>query len=321
MSAVGEWLRGMWLAALLASLLLAVPAAHAQSAAAQPNAAEPNSAEQQPLPWQQGPLHVDLGHDLSLDLSERHMFLAKDPAAKLLEQMGSFYHENLLGVAASPEEGSDWFVVIRYEDEGHVADDEKIDADDLLSSLREGNEEGNTERKQRGFQPLTLEGWAEPPHYDPARHQLVWALIVSDPEGKSVNYNTRVLGRRGFASLNLVTDPERLQANKPAAAALLAGTSFGAGARYEDFDASSDKSAEYGLAGLIAAGAGVGATKLIKIGLLAKFWKLILAALIAGKKVILLALVGAGAYLKKLLGERKAAESVKPTDAGAGPNP
>jgi len=120
-----------------------------------------------------------------------------------------------------------------------------------------------------------------------------------------VNYNTRVLGRRGYASLNLVTDPEQLAGFKPEAAVLLSGIHFAAGARYEDFDAKSDKTAEYGLAGLIAAGAGLGAAKLVKIGLLAKFWKLALAALIAGKKVIVLALAGLAAYLKRLFGARK----------------
>jgi uncharacterized membrane-anchored protein len=144
--------------------------------------------------------------------------------------------------------------VIRYDAEGYIEDDETIDADELLTSLREGLDAASEERVERGFQALSLDGWAEPPHYDRAQHHLVWALILGDADGKSVNYNTRVLGRRGFASLNLVTDPAALAAYEPEAAKLLASTRFAAGARYEDFDASSDKTAAYGLAGLIAAG-------------------------------------------------------------------
>jgi uncharacterized membrane-anchored protein len=132
----------------------------------------------------------------------------------------------------------------------------------------------------------------------------VWALVVSDPDGKSVNYNTRILGRRGFVSVNLVTDPDKLGAFKHHATALLGGTGFGTGARYEDFDASTDKVAEYGLAGLVMAGAGLGAAKLAKVGLLAKFSKVIIAAVIAGKKFIVIALLALGALAKKLFAKK-----------------
>jgi uncharacterized membrane-anchored protein len=271
--------------------------------------AAPESDAAPHLPWQLGPLHTELGHELSLDLNERYMFLARDPAVKLLERMGNFYNEGVLGLATSTDVAGEWFVVLRYDEEGYVKDDEKIDADDLLKALRDGVGEANAQRKEKGFQALALDGWAEPPHYDSSVHHLVWGLIVSDASGKSVNYNTRVLGRRGYASLNLVTDPDKLAGFKPEAAVLLSGTHFAAGSRYEDFDAKSDKTAEYGLAGLIAAGAGLGAAKLVKIGLLAKFWKLVVAALIAGKKLLVLALAGIGAYLKKLFGARKQSDS------------
>jgi uncharacterized membrane-anchored protein len=263
-----------------------------------------SAAPEEPSPWQQGPAKVDLGHQVSLDLTAAYAFLPKEPAAKVLETNGSFYHDNLLGLVASADHSGDWFAVLRYDDEGYVKDDEEVDAEELLSSMREGNEQANEERKQRGFKPLTLEGWSDPPRYDKSQRHLVWALIVSDPDGKSVNHNTRILGRRGFVSLNLVTDPARLGEFKPHATALLAGTRFGTGARYEDFDASTDKVAEYGLAGLVMAGAGLGAAKLAKLGLLAKFSKVALAALIAGKKFIVLGLIALAALAKKFLGKK-----------------
>jgi len=296
---------GFWgtLWALLVTLLVVwAPPARADEPE---SGADPESDAAPHLPWQVGPLHTELGHELSLDLNERYMFLARDAAIQLLERMGNFYNDGVLGLATSTDVAGEWFVVIRYDEEGYVKDDEQIDADDLLKSLRDGVDEVNGQRKEHGFQALALDGWAEPPRYDSSVHHLVWGLIVSDAGGKSVNYNTRVLGRRGYASLNLVTDPEQLAGFKPEAAVLLSGIHFAAGARYEDFDAKSDKTAEYGLAGLIAAGAGLGAAKLVKIGLLAKFWKLALAALIAGKKVIVLALAGLAAYLKRLFGARK----------------
>ena len=94
-------------------------------------------------------------------------------------------------------------------------------------------------------------------------------------------------------------------------------TTFGAGARYEDFDGKTDKVAEYGLAGLVLGGAGVAAAKLVKVGILAKFSKVILAALIAGKKVIIGLAVALVAILKKIFTGRK----VEPVPAGGPPPP
>lgn len=47
--------------------------------------------------------------------------------AGLLEN-GSFHNENLLGMVVSKEEKAPWAVVIRYDDEGYIKDDEKLDA-------------------------------------------------------------------------------------------------------------------------------------------------------------------------------------------------
>jgi uncharacterized membrane-anchored protein len=297
-------------AALVAALsfspsIAAAPAAAASGAPA-PSAAEPGSAEDgnEASLWQAGPSHVDLGHDIALDLPVAYAFLPKEPAAKALEANGSLYNENLLGIIAGADHGSDWFVVLRYDAEGYVKDDESVDADEILSGLKEGTEEANEERKKRGFSPLTIDGWAEAPRYDKAQHHLVWALLVSDPEGKSVNFNTRILGRHGFVSLNLVTEPTQLSAFKPHAASLLAVTKFSNGARYEDFDSKTDKVAEYGLAGLVMAGAGLGAAKLVKLGLLAKFWKVLLAVVIAGKKFIVVAVIAIGVFLKRLFAKK-----------------
>jgi uncharacterized membrane-anchored protein len=280
------------------------------AASGDPVTPEPaTSAAPTPSPWRKGPTELDLGHEIQLSLSERHAFLPKEPASKVLEANGNLHNENVLGLVASADQGTDWFVVLEYLAEGYVKDDDAIDADDLLSDLREGNDAANEERKERGFTALTLDGWADPPHYDKGEHHLVWALIVSDPSGKSVNHNTRVLGRHGYVSLTLVTDPSKLAAYKPEAKTLLTGTHFKSGARYADFDSSKDKVAEYGLTGLVAAGAGLGAAKLVKIGLLAKFWKLILIAVVSGKKFIVLGLIALGALVKKWLDRNRGIET------------
>jgi uncharacterized membrane-anchored protein len=276
------------------------PAAQAQEA---PSDDEPSPSEPR-LPWQNGPTKVDLGHELALDLKGEHRFLASGPAAKVMEKMGNFHNDNLLGVVTS-RSGEDWFAVLRYEAEGYIKDDETIDANELLSAIREGTDEANKERVEKGFKALRIDGWSEAPRYEKAAHHLVWALEVSDDEGKSVNYNTRILGRRGYVSINLVTSPQELAGFKPQASVLLASTKFSNGARYEDFDSKTDKVAEYGLAGLVLGGAGLAAAKLVKVGLLAKFSKVIIAALIAGKKAIIAAAIAVVALVKKFFGQKK----------------
>jgi uncharacterized membrane-anchored protein len=257
-------------------------------------------------PWKPGPAKIELGHELTLDLPGSDIFLGMPDAAKLLEKNGSFRNEDLLGVVTSPEADGDWFAIIRYDDGGYVKDDEKIDADELLKAFREGQEEANKERTLRGFSALSIEGWSELPRYDRAVHHLVWAITVSSVDnGKSVNFNTRVLGRKGYVSINLVTAPEKLAQYKSSAAALLSATTFKGGSRYEDFNEKTDKVAEYGLIGLILGGAGLGAAKLVKVGLLAKFGKVILAALVAGKKLVLVAFAAVAAFFKKIFGGKK----------------
>jgi uncharacterized membrane-anchored protein len=286
------------------------PLASAAASAAPPSH-EPEPPPENRLPWKEGPTKVDLGHELDLDLPEPYVFLGMPEAGRVLEKLGNFHNETLVGVVASKNDDSDWFVTIRYENEGFIKDDEEIKSDEILEAIREGTEEGNKERVERGFKELHVEGWAEPPRYERGLHHLVWALNARSVDGVSVNFNTRVLGRHGYVAVNLVTDPDKLAGNKPVAAALLAATSFRPGARYGDFNEKTDKVAEYGLIGLVMGGAGLGAAKLVKVGLLAKFGKVILAALIAGKKFVVLLFLGAGAFLKRIFSGKSAA---KPTD-------
>jgi hypothetical protein len=61
------------------------------------------------------------------------------------------------------------------------------------------------------------------------------------------------------------------------------------------------------------AGAGLGAAKLIKLGLLAKFSKVIIGLLIAGKKLVVAALIAIGVGVKKFFGGRSKSAEGGPT--------
>ncbi len=76
--------------------------------------------------------------------------------------MGMFHNENLLGVITSQAD-EEWFATIRYEDEGFIKDEESINADEILSAIKEGTEEANKERVEKGFKALRIDGWSDPP--------------------------------------------------------------------------------------------------------------------------------------------------------------
>lgn len=189
-----------------------------------------------------------------------------------------------------------WAVVLTYSDDGHVSDDEaaKIDYSQLLKEMQETTQANNEERKEAGYPGITLVGWAEQPHYDQATHKLYWAkrlMFEGDPE-ETLNYCIRVLGRSGVLQLNVVASVSQLGEINKHVPELLAMVDFHDGQKYHNFDPKMDKVAVYGLGALIAGNVAA------KAGL----FKVILAAVLAMKKFLILALVALGGFVKKLLG-------------------
>jgi uncharacterized membrane-anchored protein len=231
----------------------------------------------------QAEAHFRLGSDFR--------YLEKADARKVLEQLwGNPPDDTVLGliVPAKPtllEDGS-WAVVITYSDEGYVSDEDaaKIDYDEMLADMKDGTKEENAARKEAGYGAVDLVGWAVPPRYDGASKKLYWAqeLAFEGNQDHTVNYDIRVLGRRGYLSLNAVAGMSELPVVQTGMQQLLTMTEFDAGARYADFDESTDKVAAYGVAALIGGGLAAKAGLFAKLGLiLAKFWKLLLIGIIA----------------------------------------
>jgi uncharacterized membrane-anchored protein len=238
---------------------------------------------------QHGPAEIKLASQALFKLPEKFVFVPKNEAAQIMHAYGNRTGDDFLG-AIFPQAQENWFVILRFVQEGYIKDDDAKhwDAGDMLASFKEGTEEGNKERRARGIPEIEIIDWAEKPRYDVATHQLVWAMSsrekgAPDSAGKGINYNTYTLGREGYISMNLVTDLAAIERHKPVAKTLLAGLSFEDGKRYADFNGSTDKIAAYGLAALVG---GVAAKKLgllAVIGVfLAKFWKVIVVAVAAG---------------------------------------
>ena len=151
-----------------------------------------------------------------------------------------------------------WGVVVTYEDEGYVSDKEasKMDFDKMLKDMQRATLQANEVREEAGYESIELVGWANSPHYDALEHKLHWAeeLKFGDIEENILNYNIRVLGRRGYLNLNVIGNIDQLSEIETQIPDILQAVSFTEGSRYEDFNSSTDKLAKYGVAGLIAGG-------------------------------------------------------------------
>jgi uncharacterized membrane-anchored protein len=294
--------RAAWLRlAVAAAALLAATAAQAQGKADAEIEAAFEAAKQTAV---QGPSDVKLADQAALKLPEGFVYVPPAEGKRIMAAMGNRVGAGLLGlVFPADDPDANWFVVMSYVDSGYIRDDDAKDwnADELLANLKSGTEEANKDRTARGIPEMEVLGWVEAPRYDAATHRLVWSAATKDKSepGTSpggVNYNTYALGRQGYISLNLVTEYATIAKDKPLAHRLLGALEFNTGRRYADFDSSTDRVAEYGLAALVGGFAakklGLFATLAV---LLAKFWKV---AAIAG--------VGLVAGLGKLLARKKA---------------
>jgi uncharacterized membrane-anchored protein len=193
--------------------------------------------------------------------------------------------------------GSDcWAFIVEYDDMGYVKDDDadKIDYADMLKQLQEGEVEENKERTKAGYPSVHMVGWAEQPFYDKERKVLHWAKEIDfagNPE-HTLNYNVRVLGRKGVMVLNAVGGIGQLAEIKQTISGVLGSVTYSEGSRYTDFNPSMDNVAAVGIGGLVAG------KVLAKVGffaIIAKFGK-----------IIFLAIAGFGAgvwqWIKKKMG-------------------
>jgi uncharacterized membrane-anchored protein len=266
---------------LSAAILLATAAVPLFSA--EPTAEDKAyTAKYQSLPWVKAPAKVVIADSAALSLNDSAQYLNKDGTDQLLKLTGNLPEDNSYTIAAK---NGNWFAVYSFDPMGYVKDDEKIDADALLKSMRENESAANEERKAQGLPELNITGWAVPPHYDPKTHNLEYGVILASQGSSNVNYHMRMLGRRGVMDAALVTSQQYLQTDL--AEFRLANSSFAynAGEDYASYK-EGDKVSEYGLAALVTGGAAAAALKggLLKglLAGLAAFWKIIAVAVIAG---------------------------------------
>lgn len=241
---------------------------------------------------------------VTLHIPDKFYFLdAKDAQRVLTQAWGNPADTSILGMlmkeGATPFDDDAWAATFSYKDDGYVSDADatKIKYDKLLAKMKSDTAEENKWRKENGYPSAELIGWAEPPTYLAAAHKMYWAkeLNFEGSTGHTLNYDIRVLGRSGVLVVGFIAGMDQLAEIKAATPAVLAASTFDTGARYTDYVKGVDKRAAYGLAALVAG------------GLIAKKTGLIAAALLFGKKFIVLIVAGfAGvmSYVRRLFGKR-----------------
>ena len=230
--------------------------------------------------------HIELmGGIAALDLTDRYTYLDPKDSETFLTKVwanppgsGSDTEGMLFPANADLLSADAWAVVLVYENDGHVSDNDasSINFDDLLSQMKKQTSADNDDRVKKGYPAIELLGWAQTPRYDAAAKTIYWAkrLRFGDSQEETLNYFIRVLGRTGVLDLNVVASASQLARVNSEAPSLMSVVSFKPGSRYADYTAGSDHTAAYGIAGLIAGGV------LLKAGffkgliaLLAPFWK------------------------------------------------
>ncbi|TGL48227.1 DUF2167 domain-containing protein [Leptospira kemamanensis] len=212
---------------------------------------------------------------------------AKQSQFVLHEVWGNPLNEGILGMLFKADQSpiSDNFtyaITYSFSEDGYVSDSDvnEINYDDLLKSMKEDISEGNEDRKKEGYPTMELVGWANKPFYDANAKKLHWAkeLQFEGDTVNTLNYNIRILGRKGILELNAISDIEKLKLVQTDIPAILASTEFNEGEKYSDYSPGVDKMAAYGIGGLIA---GKVLAKAGFFALLLKFWKVIAIGAIA----------------------------------------
>jgi uncharacterized membrane-anchored protein len=230
-------------------------------------------------------------------------FLEADEAEYVLTELwGNLKGTKPLGLLFPPNSGAtsydSYAYLLEYEAIGYVKDKDadKINYDDLLKEIKEGQQKANEERKKLGLETMDIIGWAAKPFYDKERKLLHWAkeFRVSGNDENTLNYDIRILGRKGVLTLSAIAGISQLDSVNKNLENVLSMVAFNPGNKYSDFDSKTDEVAAWTIGGLVAG----------KILAKAGFFALILKNI----KLVLLGLVAVGGGIWRFISGRKKKE-------------
>ena len=238
----------------------------------------------------------------TLNIAPGFKFLDSAETRYVLEDLwGNLKGQTALGMILPADERAsiaDYAFIVEYNALGYVKDQDAddINYDDLLKEMKEDAVKTNEERKKAGIPSMFLVGWASKPHYDKDRKLLYWAkeFNVEGSEENTLNYDIRILGRKGVLTLQAVAGMSQLDSVNKNINNILGMVSFNKGSRYEDFDSNIDNVAAWTIGGLVAG------KLLAKAGIIALILKNI--------KLIFLAIAGFGSGIWRFITGKKKQE-------------
>lgn len=249
----------------------------------------------------------------SIKVPDGFKYLDAAQAEKVLVDLwGNMPGENLsLGMILPENQGvmgdSGYVFNIQYDEIGYVKDDDadKINYTELLKEMQKDEVTENKERAKQGYEAIHMVGWAAPPFYDKNKKILHWAKEIKFGESdvNTLNYNIRVLGRKGVIVLNAISGMPQVELVKKDVDKVIDIVQFNDGYAYKDFNPGVDEVAAWTIGGLVAG------KVLAKAGFLA--------ILLKAWKFIALGVAGIGGFLfkrfKKNKEEEPAPAAIEPT--------
>ncbi|HUS02628.1 MAG TPA: DUF2167 domain-containing protein [Chitinophagaceae bacterium] len=250
------------------------------------------------LHWQSN-TSVSIGNGFAkLNIPHGFKYLNPEQSKYILHDLwGNPPRPDVLGMIFPADKGpfddGAYAFTISFDEDGYVKDKDadKIDYDEMLTEMQKSESETNAERLKNGYPSIHMIGWAAKPFYDKQNKVLHWAkeFRFGSDTINTLNYEVRVLGRKGVLSLNAIATMNELELVKANIDKVLKIAEFTEGNRYKDFNSGTDKIAEYGIEAL------VGGTILAKTGFFALVGKFLLAAW----KFILLGILAIWGTIKK----------------------
>ncbi|SEW53563.1 DUF2167 domain-containing protein [Chitinophaga arvensicola] len=192
----------------------------------------------------------ELGQGATLQVPAGYRLLDGAQGRILVEHLwGNPENPNIVGVLLpdrmGPMEKNFRGVVISFEPSGYMAESEiqRIDYKKLLVEMKEDLKSDNLLRRRKGAGVITGMDWAFTPYYNAGNHTLHWARILHFGGGipASLNYEVRVLGRKGALCFTAIGKSTELALIKQQIATVAAGAYFTAGNRYIDFNPRTDQ--------------------------------------------------------------------------------
>ncbi|MFT3825084.1 MAG: DUF2167 domain-containing protein [Chitinophagaceae bacterium] len=277
---------------------------------------------EQALKYETGTIKLS-GDMVTLNVPKGFKYLNKEQSNFVLTNLwGNPPQDYVLGMLF-PEKGgplrdTSYAFVISFDEIGYVKDEDadKIDYSKMLKDQQEEEPKENAERVKQGYDPIHFIGWAQQPFYDKENKTLHWAKelhfgAADDSGSNTLNYDVRILGRKGVLSLNAVGTMDNLDLVKNDIGQVLHIATFTDGNKYSDFDPGVDKVAAWTIGGLVAG------KVLAKVGILAVLGKFFVAAW----KFIVIGIVAAWGAIMKFFKRKKPEDEVVYEPAPVEPEP